>query len=167
MGTPIDPLRIAIAAPRASEVFVARRNRSRVSLSTSFLDFATFDDREGRAYEDTLFVFEADFFYRLHTRIHGIRVGLGVLDGRGGVTNPSDPGAEPARAGFNYGYTELDLRVTPTVALLPRLIAGIGREGLGFGAEGRVRLDEEERTNLTLGVSTLAEVGSPRARGAA
>ena len=39
------------------------------------------------------------------------------------------------------------------------MIAGLGRNGLAFGAEGRVRFGEEEKSNLSFAVSTLEDVG--------
>jgi hypothetical protein len=45
------------------------------------------------------------------------------------------------------------------MALLLRGIAGQGKDGLGFGAEGKVRLGDEEGTNLIFGASTVSGVG--------
>lgn len=164
VGTPVDPIRIDVTAPKSSQIFVERRNRSRISLSSSYLQFSTLDDceragaqRPERECQDYLFIFEADFFYRLRTRLYGIRLGMGVLNGRGGE---SEPVMDPARAGFNYGYTELEFHLAGQIAFMPRLIAGIGRDGLGFGGEARLRFGAEDGANITFGVSTLAEVGT-------
>src|SRR5690606_14962751 len=62
-------------------------------------------------------------------------------------------------AGFQYGYTEFEFRTKPTRAYLLRGIAGLGKSGLGFGAEGRVRFGEEEKSNLSFALSSLEDVG--------
>jgi len=38
-------------------------------------------------------------------------------------------------------------------------IAGVGRDGFGFGVEGRVRIGDRDATNLILAASTVAQVG--------
>jgi hypothetical protein len=43
--------------------------------------------------------------------------------------------------------------------MLLRGIAGVGQGGLGFGAEARFRLGVEDGTNLSLGASTVSEIG--------
>jgi hypothetical protein len=165
IGSPLQPRAVVVAPPRDSMVFADRRHRSRVSLSTSYLDFATFDDRPCGAgtargcTRDRMFVFEADVLYRLRTRLYGIRVGFGVLDGEGGRRALQPAGEARPDSAFNYGYSELELRLWDGVALMARLIAGEGQDGLGFGIAGRLRLGDEEGTNLVLGASTLADVG--------
>lgn len=111
VGSPQAPQVVVVEAP-ASAVFFDRRHRSRVSLSASALDFGTFDDRPCPAAvpectKDTMFVFEADLPYRLCTRLYGVRVGFGVLDGAGGSKTVRADG-DPPEAAFNYGYTELE-----------------------------------------------------------
>lgn len=156
VGTPEEPVIVAVEeAP--SRLFVDRRARSRVSLMTTYLDYATFDQRPGE-HRDTFFQMEADFFYRLRTTLYGIRTGFGVINGHGGRVDP-DPDEEQG-AGFNYGYTELELRLPHALALLGRLVAGVGDDGLAFGAEGRLRLGPEDDTNVTFGASTIEDVGS-------
>jgi hypothetical protein len=155
VGTPTSPIRVDVAAPGEATLFKDPRNRSRISLTTAYLDFGGFDHRAGTT--DHMAVFEADFLYRLRTVLYGIRVGMGVLSGEGGYR---DPQLGPAtKAAFNYGYTEVELRGKGSTAVLARLIAGEGKDGLGFGAEARLRLGEEEGTNLTVGASTVDKVG--------
>lgn len=155
VGSPSEPLVVTIDEV-PSRIFVDRRDRSRVSLMTTYLDYATFDDRPGD-HRDTFFQFEADFFYRLRTVLHGIRTGFGVINGHGGRVDP-DPD-RPQGTGFNYGYTELELRLLRNFAFLGRIVAGVGNDGLAFGGEGRVRLGAEEDTNVTFGGSVIEGIG--------
>jgi hypothetical protein len=157
IGSPLTPVRVDVAAPTETTLFVDKRNRSRVSVSTAYLDFGGFDERAGTT--DRMTVFEADFLYRLRAGLYGIRVGLGVLSGEGGRKDPVADPMHPPKAAFNYGYTELEFRGRASTALIVRGITGQSQDGLGFGAEGKVRLGSEEGTNLTFGASTLAGVG--------
>jgi hypothetical protein len=156
VGRPAAPVSVAIERP-SGRLFDERRHRSRVSLTTTYLDFATFDRRgSGDDHRDRFLLNEADFLYRLKFGLlHGIRMGMGAINGRGGFADRVDP----EKAGFHYGFTEAELRGGPTRAVLARVIAGLGREGLGFGLEGRLRLGAEEGSNLTFALSSLEEIG--------
>jgi hypothetical protein len=160
IGSALEPLAVAVDAPGTAVLFKEKRNRSRVSLSTAVLDFGGLDTRDG-APVDRMFVFEADFLYRLRANwLYGLRVGLGVIDGQGGFADPLGPGVQPPELAFNYGYVELELGGEHTPAtVLARVIAGVGKDGLGFGLEGKLRLGPEDGTNLSFGASTLADIG--------
>jgi hypothetical protein len=148
VGTAKDPIVVAVDAPQPTELSATKQNRSRVSLSSAYANFGT---------NDYLYTAEADFFYRLRTHIYGIRMGGGLLDGKGGFIDPS---MEPDQLrAFHYGYTEIELRASPRYAFLARGVVGVGTHGLGGGGEARVRLGAEDETNLTFGVSSLTEVG--------
>ena len=156
VGTPKQPIAVKVEAPPL-QAFREKRNRSRVSIAADYMDFATFDKRaDGELHRDVFFRFETDFLFRLRGDVlYGIKVGLGFINGRGGFAD--EPMAEGA--GFNFGYTELQWRLRERSAILTRLVAGIGADGLGFGAEGRLRLGAEDGSNLTFGVSSLEEIG--------
>ncbi len=159
VGAPESPKIVDVAAAPIVEKFTERRRRSRMSIRATYLDFATFDDRSGQR-TDQFFSFEADFLFRLRGRLYGIRSGMGVITGRGGFANEVyESRSDAPEVGFNYGYTELELRGGYKTAFLGRLAAGVGRDGFGLGVEGRFRLGDEDATNLSLGVSKLAEIG--------
>jgi hypothetical protein len=159
VATPDAPVAVAVAGPPLARVFDEQRRRSRVTLSSTYLDFATFDVRSGRR-TDAFFAFEADFLFRVRSPLYGVRNGFGVLSGRGGFADRKyDDDAPAPETGFNYGYTELELRGPYRTALRTRLVAGVGPEGFGMGVEGRVRLGPEDGTNLSLGASRLAQIG--------
>lgn len=159
VGAPDSPKLVEVEAAPIVEKFAERSRRSRMSIRATYLDFATFDGRSGK-HTDQFFSFEADFLFRLRGRLYGIRSGMGVITGRGGFANEVYERASDApEAGFNYGYTELEFRGGHKTAFLGRLAAGVGRDGFGLGVEGRFRLGDEDATNLTLGVTKLAEIG--------
>jgi hypothetical protein len=156
IGSPDDPKYIRVHS-QSLQALRETRNRSRVSMIATYLDYSTFDDRgEGDDYDDQFALFETDFLFRLRRPwLHGIRIGGGLLHGEGGYKDQ----ALAERAGFQYGYTEFEFRTRPTRAYLARMIAGLGRNGLAFGAEGRVRFGAEEKSNLSFAVSSLEDVG--------
>lgn len=159
VGTPDSPVRIDVPSPPITNVFRERKNRSRVTLTSEYLNFATFDTRDGER-TDAYFLFEADFLYRLRGALYGIRTGLGVINGSGGFADLMYDASNPAeKAGFNYGYAEVELRAKRGFAALLRIVAGVGREGFGLGFEGRARLGVEDGTNLSFGLSRIAEIG--------
>jgi hypothetical protein len=156
IGSPDEPRYVEVQG-QTLQALRETRNRSRVSMIATYLDYGTFDDRgTGDEYTDRFALFETDFLFRLRRPwLYGVRIGMGVLSGEGGFKDR----VEPETAGFQYGYTEFEFRTRPTRAYLARLIAGLGRDGLGFGAEGRVRFGEEEASNLSFALSSLEDVG--------
>jgi len=159
VGTPDRPEVVDVEPPPIVERFTERRRRSRMSIRATYLDFASFDGRTGQ-HTDQFFHFEADFLFRLRGILYGIRSGMGVFNGRGGFANRVyERTSDAPEAGFNYGYTELEFRGRHKTAFLGRLAAGVGRDGFGLGVEGRFRLGDEDATNLSLGVTKLAEIG--------
>ncbi len=172
VGSPSAPIRVSLVSPAGIKTEIAarkqrRKGRSRVSVRTSYLDFATFDRREGRR-EDSFITFEADFLYRLRgSFLYGIRNGMGVINGRGGFADPipndeSGDGSsddDASKTGFHYGYSEVEFRLGAYFGLRARLVAGVGRRGFGLGIDGRVRLGPESGTNLSLGAQALEQVG--------
>jgi hypothetical protein len=157
VGSVDRPVFVKVEAPRTSEVFKETKARSRISMRATYLDYATFDPRDGD-YTDTFMLIEADFLYRLHTWLYGVRVGFGSLYGKGGKKDP-DPFEGAPQSGFNYGYWEMEVRGKNQLAFMARLVAGLGEDGMGFGVEGRARLGPELGTNLTFAASTLENIG--------
>ncbi|MFH0903328.1 MAG: hypothetical protein V2A73_22090 [Pseudomonadota bacterium] len=134
-----------------------KENRSRISTGFAILDFSTFDSRQSRDQDvtDYFYLYEADFLYRLKTGIHAIRTGFGVVEGKGGYAEPN----RATKAAFTYGYIELELKSGHNLGYLGRFVTGVGKKGLGFGAEGRIRMGPEDGTNLSFGISSLQEIG--------
>jgi hypothetical protein len=159
VATAREPVAVRVD-PAPARWFTEKRSRSRVSTSVTYLDYATFDDRDGD-HTDRYFLIETDFLYRLQAGpLHGVRSGFGVLHGQGGRIAAPDPGDDPERAGFTYGYVEVELHPPDMpLALLARGVTGLGEEGVGFGAEGRLRLGGEQATNVTFAASTLEDIG--------
>ncbi len=157
IGSATAPITVKVEPPPLAASFEQRPHQSRVSFATTYLDFATFDERDGDR-TDRFVLVEADFFYRLRKIVYGIRAGFGVFNGRGGFANRDYPNGAP-RVGFNFGYAELEFRGPYQTAWMTRLVAGVGRDGFGTGLDVRFRLGDEERTNLTVGVESIAEIG--------
>jgi hypothetical protein len=159
-ASPTAPAQIAIVEPPLVDGFGSARNRTRLSLSTTYLDFATFDHRPGN-HADHAQLSEADVRYQLGAT--GVRVGFGSFTGTGGAKDQTWTAANPAPSiGFQYGYAEAELRTPsggPSIGGALRLIAGVGDHGFGVGIQARARVGDPDRTNLSLVAGTTAEIG--------
>lgn len=161
LGSPDEPIQVAVESPPLIDRFGAVPGRSRVRLAAEYLDFASLDQRPGDR-TDRLFSASIDFTYRLAGAIEALGVGYGVLSGRGGFADATWDAEAPApRSGFRYGYADLELSLGAAVPLTAamRLIAGVGREGFGLGAEARLRLGALDAANLELVARTIEELG--------
>ena len=110
---------------------------------------------------------EAEYTYRMRYKaLHAFRVGYGVYSGDTGVvaeldgaTSQGERESASEPIGFQYGYTELELRPLPVIGFSFRTTVGIDRGGLDGGLHGRVRFGREESTNLQLGAGRSWAVG--------
>ncbi len=169
-GSDRAPARIAVAPPPVMARFAPTRRRTQLTMIGSYLDFATFDRRTDGSgarvdHTDHFAQAEIDVRYRLDGMLTGVRLGFGSYGGRGGFSERAWSDANrPPVIGFQYGYVEGELRLplgrrVPPLGIAGRFIAGVGREGFGLGGEGRLRLGELDRTNLSVGLSAVEQVG--------
>jgi len=135
------------------------RGRTRIDLRADFADVGS--RTIGSRYVAQRFVLvEGDFLQRLDSRVlYGYRVGFGVYDGEGLPLSQlaGDLAAQPSTV--VYGYHELEFSPSGFVHVIARLQVGVHRGGLVGGAQARLRIGEERRTNLVLGGDVLTEVG--------
>ncbi len=162
-GTPDQPLKVTVAPPPLIDRFVGTRNRTRMSIMASYLDFGNLDDRPGDR-TDRFYLGEVDVLFRIGDVLWGVRAGYGSYGGRGGLANQvwTEPAPAP-EVGFQYGYAEAEVRAPsakgPPLGAAARLYAGVGNEGFGLGIAGRVRIGDADLTNLSASVSTIDQVG--------
>lgn len=163
VGTPAAPIAVSVAKPTLADQFGARPGQSSVKIAGDYLDFATFDRRSGD-HRDFMVTANIDFTYRIDSVVQSVGVGYGVYAGAGGSADAiwSDSNPLP-RTGFHYGYA--DIEVGGTADDLPlsaggKVIAGVGKEGFGLGAEGRVRIGHRDHTNLAFAARTIDQVGT-------
>ncbi len=167
-GSAATPAAVVIAPPPLVSRFTLTKRRTRLSLIASYLDFATFDRRtmNGATVDrtDRFAQTEIDILYRLDGALYGVRAGFGAYGGRGGFANRIwTVDNEAPTIGFQYGYAEAEMRFpvkgAPPLGLAARFYAGVGREGFGVGVAGRGRLGDPDRTNLSIGISTVEQLG--------
>lgn len=168
-GTPLNPVSVHVD-PRPGRPPIGPRGRSEFRGFFEYVDFNRFKGN------DYYLVSEGDFTFRPGTWLAGVSGGFGVLYGRGGkndvlqgLKDPSlcrdapDSPVDPAcgqRAGFNYGYFELEFRFGKYVGLAPRLMVGQTVAGAGAGGELKLRIGQATATNLQLGVSYFKDFGA-------
>jgi hypothetical protein len=162
-ATPAAPAAVDVAAaPIADEL--AETRHSRLSLTTTYLDFGNLDTRPGD-HTDRVVWTEADVLYRVGRSLWGVRAGYGQYRGTGGFADRTWTPVDPApRRGFTYGYAEAEVRTPgesgPPVDLALRLVAGVGDQGFGMGIEARGRVGDPDQTNLSLALASIAEIGT-------
>ncbi len=157
--TPSDPLKISVRPPAIVDRFEETRGRSSVMLLGEYLDFATFDKREGDR-RDKMYNASVDIGYRLDSIVRRVGVGYGSMGGQGGFRNFAyDPAGSPfPESGYNYGYADVEVGFTK-YTLGGKLYAGVGKTGFGMGVEGRGRIGPWDGTNLTVTGKNIPDVG--------
>ncbi len=163
IGTPTQPLHVDVIAPSPiTDRFGPAVGRSSVKLAGEYLDFGLLDPRAGDRTDHVAHA-TVDFVYRIDRLVQSIGVGYGVLSGRGGFANREYSDADPIpTSAFQFGYADLELALNKEVVPVSaggKLIAGVGREGFGMGAEGRLRIGSRDAANLMFVASTLQQVG--------
>jgi hypothetical protein len=153
------------------------------------IDYVDFDGKFNDGY-DQYTQAELDFTYRFLHPVYAFRVGFGTLTGTGGPADVIDANMSCTdtsgayrceRVTFSYVYTEAELHIRSNVALMVRPTGGVlttdtmpGGGGdrcqgsdisdceffKGFGLRGRLRLGDELGTNLVLGASFTARIGT-------
>jgi hypothetical protein len=161
-GSPLDPIGIDVARPTMLEHFDSAPGRSSVKIAGDYMSFSSLDTRDGDR-TDTMVTANVDFMYRLRSHIESIGVGYGVYAGRGGYEDRVYTDAMPfERSGFHYGYADVEVGGDTSgvhVSGGGQLIAGVGKDGFGLGAEGRVRIGHRDATNLAIIARTVEQVG--------
>lgn len=137
--------------PRDERIELA--HRSRVRISDEYVDFNRFKGN------DVYNLFEADFLYRVNTALYAVRVGFGNYRGTGTPKDLLDSDEPGQLVGFTYGFSELELRLHPSLAVLLKGSAGVTRDGLKGGFDLGLRIGSETGTSLLIRGATIANIG--------
>jgi hypothetical protein len=151
-GNASRPQQITIRRPPRDER-IEYRDRSRVRVSNEYVDFNRFKGN------DVYNLFEADFLYRVYTAVHAVRVGFGNYRGTGTRRDQLDEGIPGEEVGYTYGFSELELRLHPSLAVLVKGTAGVTRDGLKGGFDLGLRIGSETGTSLLIRGATIADIG--------
>ena len=151
-GTATRPQHITLRRPPRDER-IETQARSRVRVIDEFVDFNRFKGN------DVYNVFEADFLFRVLMAVHSVRVGFGSYQGIGTPRTLLDTDTQGERVGYTYGFSELELRLHPSLAVLLRGSAGVNRTGLAGGADLGLRIGSETGTSLLIRGATIANIG--------
>ncbi len=163
LGTPSTPVHVDIKPPPSiSDRFGPAAGRSAVRITGEYLDFATFEPRNGTR-TDSVVNANVDFTYRIDRLIQSIGVGYGVLVGRGGFADREFSSMDPVpKSAFQFGYADLEFALNEKGVRLSaggKLIAGVGRDGFGLGVEGRFRIGNRDGANLQFIANAIEQIG--------
>jgi hypothetical protein len=159
------PVVASASAPRRVEVLPPPQapppltGRTRIDLRGEYADVGT-RMVGGVQRVQRFFVVEGDFLQRLEPRwLYGYRVGFGVYDGDALPLAQLTTMTPTVHTRVIYGYHELEFAPSDFVHLITRVQIGVYQSGLVLGAQARVRMGNERRTNIVLGGDLLGEVG--------
>ncbi len=157
LGGADHPLRVSVE--RGPGDAPNPRGRTRIDLRADYADVGS--RTIGSRFVAQRFVLvEGDFLQRLQTRaLYGYRVGFGVFNGEGLPLSQLTGDAVSMPSTVAYGYHELEFSPSEFVHLIARGQVGVHRGGLVGGAQARIRIGYEQRTNLVIGGDVLTEVG--------
>jgi hypothetical protein len=160
LGSPEAPVSVAVKPPPLTHRFGddGEAGRTTVGIGGEYLDFATFDGRDGDR-RDRIASGSIDVSYEIGTAVQRVGVGMTAIAGAGGRRDAMWDASSPLpQAGLRYGRAEVELG-QPALAATIAGIAGVGKQGFGVGTEGRVRIGARRETNLQLLAQWLPELG--------
>lgn len=143
------PVRAAPGAPPPSTA---------VAEAAIWTDYADYNRLRG---DDWAWQTEGELGLRLQDEgLRAVRSGFGVYRGQGGSVEELDvQGLPPRDVGLTYGWLEGELAPTTMFAILPRIVVGLGDDGVAGGAQLLFRIGGDRDTNLQLGGEALGTVG--------
>jgi hypothetical protein len=160
LGSPEAPVRVDVKPPPLTDRFgdAAAAGRTTARIGGEYLDFGMFDRRDGDR-RDRMAIGSIDVSYELGTAVQRVGIGVTAISGAGGFADVVWDGSPPLpRSGLTFGRAEVELG-RPTLAAAVAGIAGVGKDGFGLGAEGRVRIGGRLETHLQLLAQRLPELG--------
>jgi hypothetical protein len=159
VGTAGAPVVVRVDEPARPEA--SERGRSRVDVRTEYADVGS-GTFHGVHRPEWFLLLEGDFLQRVRwATLYGYRVGFGLYSGTGQpLSSYEDADAPPPKSGtVVYGYHELELELTSFVHAMFRAEVGMHEQGLVAGGQARLRIGDEQRTNIVIGGDVMDEVG--------
>lgn len=129
--------------------------RTTVKLWTDYADYNRFRG------DDYAWQTEGEFGLRLSDLgARALRSGFGIYRGRGGSVDDLDVrGLPPREVGLTYGYLEGELAPVHAFSIIPRVVVGLGDDGVAGGGQLLLRIGNDRETNLMFGGEALGTVG--------
>lgn len=129
-----------------------------LATASIWTDYADYNRLKGN---DWAWQTEGEFGLRLGDEgLRAVRSGFGIFRGEGGSVEDLDElELAPRQVGLTYGYLEGEFAPTRFFAVLPRLVIGLGDDGVAGGGQLLFRIGNDLETNLLLGGEALGTVG--------
>ena len=152
-GDGTQPTAVDVVRPPGADL-AERKQRSRASL---WIDYANWNSKQPDDYHYNL---EGEFLYRVLRGLHSVRMGFGIYQGKGESLDAEKAGLPPADVGYHYGFTELEFQPAEMIGLRLKALTGVDRNGFNTGIEGKIRIGEENGTNLVLASGFTGGIGN-------
>ena len=137
------------------EAIDAIRTEGRTETVRFDVDAHNFTNRYKQ--DDAFLRGEIVWTHRVSRTLHSIGFGFGAIQGR---TPQVDPMAESVTRAARYGAADARVRLHPSVYADARLVLGVSHDGFMGGFAGAVTLGKPWRSNVSMGVEFLEDVGS-------
>jgi len=159
LGAPDSPVAVEVAPASLIDRFgeSAEAGRTTVRVDGEYLSFGALDRSRGD-HTDWMARASVDVSYEIGAAVQRVGIGMAAITGRGGIVSPWSDEYPVPKSGLNLGRADVELG-TSRLAVGLSWIAGVGRDGFGMGAEGRVRIGRRRATNLELRAQGLPELG--------
>jgi len=154
IGTAGEPLTTKVTTKAGALTPLKHKN-----VAAIWTDYADYNRWKGN---DWAFQTEGYFGMRFQdVGVRAVRSGFGVYRGKGGSIEELDrpvPVA-PRSVGLSYGYLEGEFGLDPFWGIIARAIVGLGNDGVNGGAQGFLRIGNDQKTNLMIGGEILGGIG--------
>jgi len=153
LGNPAEPQRSEVRSPVDAPAPSTFRAEAAI-----WTDYADYNRLRG---DDWAWQTEGELGLRLRDEgVRAVRSGFGIYRGQGGSVEELDvQGLAPRDVGLTYGWLEGEFAPTRMFAILPRVVVGLGDDGVTGGGQLLFRIGHDRETNLLLGGEALGTVG--------
>lgn len=152
-----SPFAVRVEPPALERLAAADEERMGGRLDTVRLDLDghNFGNRYGR--HDYFVRSELQWTHHFLRRLYAVSFGYGLIEGKTPLTEEADP--EVVKRSARYGFSEVRVRLSPSVFLDGRAELGVNREELEVGAAGALTLGRPWRSSVQIGGEVMSSMG--------
>jgi hypothetical protein len=152
-----SPHAVRVEPPALERLATADEERIGGRLDTVKFDIDghNFGNRYGR--HDYFVRSEMQWMHHFLRRLYAVSFGYGLIEGK--TPDVEGPEGHAEKRGARYGFSEVRVRLHPSVFLDGRAELGVNREDLEVGAAGVLTLGRPWRSSVQIGGEALSSMG--------